>query len=147
MFSHTSSDHHTDTTDTHTKSADVITEPKARIFIHKITSEYKFLHSGMFIRNQTITQPNCWRSGELQQLNQVFPQNKHPKLSLYASLSSSTTFGTTLPPTTPSQKQKLFSSSVLASSYAPSSSLPQKKTSPCSSATFCSIFYPTHPHS
>jgi hypothetical protein len=72
MFSHTFSDLHTNTTDTHTKSVAVFTEPRTHIFIHKLTSEYKFSHSSVFIRNQTTTQPICWRSGKLQQLSQVF---------------------------------------------------------------------------
>jgi hypothetical protein len=106
MFSHTFSDLHTDTTDTHAKSADVITEPRTHIFIHKLTSEYKSLHSSVFIRNQTTTQPNCWRNKKFQQPSQVVLQNRHPDLSIYASLSSSTTFNTALPlPTLNPRKQ------------------------------------------
>jgi hypothetical protein len=107
MFLHTFSDLHTDTTDTHAKSTDVITEPRTHIFIHKLTSEYKSPHSSVFIRNQTTTQPSCWCSEKFQQPSQVVLQNRHPDLSIYASLSSSTTFSTALPlPTLNPRKQK-----------------------------------------
>jgi hypothetical protein len=107
MFSHTFFDLHTDTTDIHAKSADVITEPRTHIFIHKLTSEYKSPHSSVFIRNQTTTQPSCWRSEKFQQPSQVVLQNRHPDLSIYASLSSSTTFSIALPlPKLSPRKQK-----------------------------------------
>ncbi len=46
----------------------------------------------------TTTQPSCWRSGEFQQFSQVLLQNRHPDLSIYASLCSFATFSLALLP-------------------------------------------------
>ncbi len=116
-FSHTFSDLlsdlHTDTTDIHTKSADVISEPRTHTFINKISREHKLPHSSMLIKNQTSYSAKLlaqWKISTAQaKISTAQAKSLHKiKLSIYASLSSSTTFDTTLSPMTLSQKQKLL---------------------------------------
>jgi hypothetical protein len=92
------SDQQVDTVSTYANRQNRILEIKTHIlYFTEFARQHKLPHSSMLIKIKHPTQLNCWRNGKFQQLNQVSPQNRHPKQSIYVSLSSFDTFGSTLP--------------------------------------------------